>query len=116
MLLFYAPRAGGGLATFRRKKESLSRSVRSGGRSGCCHNGLFKVERTFGDLFFEGLAVEVGHCHERAAVGLVDLVESTDVGMVESRRRFGFTNETFLGFLIGQKVRREELESDCLLR
>ncbi len=53
---------------------------------------------------------------EPPVVGLVDLVDRADVGMVEGRGRLGLLPKPLLGCLVAGQVRREELDGDLSLQ
>ena len=71
---------------------------------------LVELERTVGDLILHRVAFEVGHGEECLSLGLVDLVNRADVGVVELCRRFGFALETLPALFVAQQMRRQEFE------
>jgi hypothetical protein len=60
----------------------------------------------------EGQAVEILHGDEGLAVFLTNVVDGTDVGMVEGRRRFGFAAKALERLAILSNVFRKEFEGD----
>ncbi len=69
------------------------------------------------DPLLERLAVVVRHHEvELAVVGLVDLVDRADVGMVERRGGLRLLQEPLLGRLVAGQIRREELDGDLALQ
>jgi hypothetical protein len=60
----------------------------------------------------EGLAVETLHHDEGVAVGFVNLVNSADVGVVESGSGAGFSLESLEGLIVPHQVGWEKLDSN----
>ena len=59
-----------------------------------------------------GLTFEVGHDDERLPIGLVDLVDRADVGVIKRRGRAGFAQKACLLRLTAKLARGEKLQSD----
>ena len=73
---------------------------------------LGELEGAFADLLAQRPAFQEGHDDERPPVGLVDLVNGADVGMVERGGGLGFALEALAAFVVAEQVRREEFEGD----
>ena len=65
-----------------------------------------------GDHRVERLALHVLHHDEVEAVGLGDVVDGDDVGVVERRGRLGLLHETPLALRVGHLVGGEDLDGD----
>ena len=66
-----------------------------------------------GDPVLQAFARIAGHDDVKAAVlGLIDLVDGADVGVVEARRGARFVDETLPGLGVRRRARGEELEGD----
>ena len=65
------------------------------------------------DLRPQCLAVDVLHDDEVAALGLGDLVDMADVGVVERRRRPGLADETLVRLFVPLHFGRKELQCDA---
>src|SRR5580658_8699293 len=71
------------------------------------------VQGTAGDQILESLALETFHGDESPSVFFANVVDSADVGMVESGRGFGFAAEAseglgILGEVVGKKFQSYE--------
>ncbi|MEX1246452.1 MAG: hypothetical protein WEB59_16690 [Thermoanaerobaculia bacterium] len=76
-------------------------------------DGFFDRHRPARDPLAERLPVTVGHGDERPTVfGLTDLVDRADVGVIQSRRCSGFSQEASLGSFFPAKIGRQKLEGD----
>ncbi len=76
----------GGLETLR----SLNRDV----------EGLFQLQWTLCNLVFDGSAFDEGHGDKGLASGLIDFIDSANVGVIESSSGLRFTKETLPMFLV----------------
>ena len=64
------------------------------------------------DHLLDASAVDALHGDEGEPIGLVDLVNGADIGMVECRGRLGFTEKAFLFFFARQLVHGREFQRD----
>src|ERR1051326_7007529 len=62
------------------------------------------------DGLIQGVARHVLHGNEIGAGGLIDVVNSDDVGVIESRSGLGFVDEAALPFGVADFFRRKKLE------
>ncbi len=60
----------------------------------------------------ERVAFHQLHGNERAAVGLADVVDGRDVGVIERRRRAGFGNEALFCLRVVAEILWEEFQRD----
>ena len=68
------------------------------------------VERPLADHRRELAAFEIGHRDERLPIGLIDLVDRANVGVVQRRRGTGFAKETGLGVFRAECLGGKEFE------
>ena len=68
------------------------------------------LQRPLLDALVEAIALNEGHRNECLAIHLGDLVNRTDVRVMEGRGGLRFTMETLAGFLVFEEVSRQELQ------
>ena len=73
-------------------------------------NQSLDVERALADYRRQLAAFEIGHRDERLPIGLIDLVDRANVGVVQRRRGTGFAKETGLGVFRAECLSGKELE------
>ena len=59
-----------------------------------------RLKRASENYLLQRLAIQVLHHDERPSLVIADLVDGTDVGMVESRRRPGFASKTLQRLIV----------------
>ena len=74
--------------------------------------GVLELERTGFDTSVEAFAFEKGHRDESAAIGLGNLVDGADVGMVQGSGGFRFPLEALADVLVGNEMRGQELQGN----
>ena len=79
----------------------MARSVSTSISSGC-----------FADALLEGLALQQLHGNEEAAVGLADLIDSADIGMVQRRGGPGLTLKALQRERVFFQLSGQELQGD----
>jgi len=70
------------------------------------------LDRLSADAMFERPAIEEFHGDEAVAVLFADVVDGTDVGMVQSGSGFGFSAKTLKGLWIFGEIFRKELDGN----
>jgi len=73
---------------------------------------VLQLQRTGLDFLVKTFAFEEGHRDECLALELVNLVNGTDVGVVQRGGGFGFALEAFANFFVRDQVGCQELQSD----
>jgi hypothetical protein len=71
---------------------------------------VFERQRPFGDAVFQRLALEEGHCKEGLAVGVINLVDRADVGVMERGGGLSFAQEALLRLGVTEQVSAEEFQ------
>ncbi len=66
--------------------------------------GIFEGERTRSDARFKRLALQESHRDKGLAIGRGDLINRTDIRMMESRCSFRFAQESVLRIIIVEQV------------
>src|SRR6185503_8730991 len=72
----------------------------------------FRVQRLAADPMAEGLALQQFHGDEGPPIGLVDLVNSANIRMIQRRRSLGFPLKTAESLRAFRRAVRQELERD----
>ncbi len=72
--------------------------------------GLFELERARVDPLPQALAFDIGHGDEGPVLGLVEVVDRADVGMVQGRGRFSLLPEPVPDLANVGQLRRQELQ------
>jgi len=74
-------------------------------------NSLLHRERTARDPILQRFAVIAGHREEDFAFRcFIDFVDGADVGVIQRRGGAGFVKEATLGFVVPNRLRRQELQ------
>ena len=76
---------------------------------------VLQRQRTDGNSIFERLAFQESHRQECLAAILVDLVDRTDVGVMQSGGGLSLPKEPLLGLFVVQQMRGQELEGHIAL-
>ena len=71
-----------------------------------------KVQRTAGDHVLQGHTFHELHDHECAPLFFADVVNGTDIRMVQGRSGFGFAPKTFQRLRVARQIVRQKLKRD----
>src|SRR5215469_10944199 len=71
---------------------------------------LFERKWLAGNSVFQCLSIQKLHRNERLAILPADVINRANVGVIESRSRFGFTPESFERLRVAGKFFRKELQ------
>src|SRR5215469_936855 len=71
-----------------------------------------QFQRATGNHVFQSFAFQIFHGNEGSAVFLPDVVNRTDVGMIQSGRRLGFSPESFHRLPVVRQLFGKEFEGD----
>ena len=73
---------------------------------------LLRRQRSFHQAIAQGLAVEEFHDQEIRPILVADVMQGTDIGVVQRRNSPRFALEALLGLEIRRKMRRQDLDRD----
>ncbi len=71
---------------------------------------FFQLQRTFFEFVLDGLAFKKGHHDEGLGFDLIDLIDGTDVGMIERCGRLRLAKETLSVLRVFDQVRAQKLQ------
>ena len=74
--------------------------------------GLARIHGTGLDPVLQALSFDIRHGDKGLSVGLVDLEDGADIGMIQSRGGPGLAYKTLLGLRIAGQLRRQKLQGD----
>ena len=76
---------------------------------------FFKGQRTLCQPILQGYSLEVLHCDEVSTVSFPDLMNVTNIGVIQSGGRLGFSQEPLFGCFVLLHLLGQELQSDLAI-